>query len=175
MDVEKTSIEGVVIIKPHLFEDARGYFFESFSQRDFDEKVRPIRFVQDNESKSGYGVVRGLHFQADHEQQQNHPELRGMKQVVRIPHQLDAKRSDQHPHRQIAQHRPKPRSLEKGDEQNGRQQQRGAVVGAAGHQPAPAHAVWRIAGRDHAAPAPAGGAAGGRGRSVPAAHAGPDH
>jgi len=63
MEVEKTSIEGVVIIKPHLFEDARGYFFESFSQRDFDEKVRPIRFVQDNESKSGYGVVRGLHFQ----------------------------------------------------------------------------------------------------------------
>src|SRR5574344_1371899 len=63
MEVIKTAIKDVVVIKPHLFEDARGYFFESFSQRDFDEKVRPIRFVQDNESKSGYGVVRGLHFQ----------------------------------------------------------------------------------------------------------------
>jgi len=63
MEVEKTEIGGVVIIKPRLFEDARGYFFESFSQHEFDEKVRAIRFVQDNESKSGYGVVRGLHFQ----------------------------------------------------------------------------------------------------------------
>ena len=63
MDVIKTAIDGVVIIEPRIFEDARGYFFESFSQREFDEKVAPIRFVQDNESKSSYGVMRGLHFQ----------------------------------------------------------------------------------------------------------------
>lgn len=63
MNVIKTSIEGVVIIEPRIFEDTRGYFFESFSQREFDEKVRPIVFVQDNESKSSYGVMRGLHFQ----------------------------------------------------------------------------------------------------------------
>ena len=63
MHIIKTAIDGVVIIEPHVFEDARGYFFESFSQREFDEKVAPIRFVQDNESKSAYGVMRGLHFQ----------------------------------------------------------------------------------------------------------------
>lgn len=63
MEVIKTSIEGVVIIEPRIFRDARGYFFESFSQKEFDEKVRPIHFVQDNESKSSYGVMRGLHFQ----------------------------------------------------------------------------------------------------------------
>lgn len=63
MNVIKTAIDGIVIIEPRIFEDARGYFFESFSQREFDEKVAPIRFVQDNESKSSYGVMRGLHFQ----------------------------------------------------------------------------------------------------------------
>ncbi len=63
MEVIKTAIEGVVIIEPRIFKDERGYFFESFSQKKFDEKVRPIRFVQDNESKSSYGVMRGLHFQ----------------------------------------------------------------------------------------------------------------
>ncbi len=63
MEVIKTNIEGVVIIEPRIFRDARGYFFESFSQREFDAKVRPIRFVQDNESMSSYGVMRGLHFQ----------------------------------------------------------------------------------------------------------------
>lgn len=63
MEVIKTSLEGVVIIEPRVFKDDRGYFFESFSQREFDEKVRPIRFVQDNESMSSYGVMRGLHFQ----------------------------------------------------------------------------------------------------------------
>ena len=68
MNVIKTAIDGVVIIEPRVFEDARGYFFESFSQREFDEKVAPIlghtvTFVQDNESKSSYGVMRGLHFQ----------------------------------------------------------------------------------------------------------------
>lgn len=63
MNVIKTAIDGVVIIEPRIFEDARGYFFESFSQREFDEKVGPVIFVQDNESKSSYGVIRGLHFQ----------------------------------------------------------------------------------------------------------------
>ena len=63
MKAIKTAIEGVVIFEPRIFTDARGYFFESFSQKEFDEKVRPIRFVQDNESKSSYGVMRGLHFQ----------------------------------------------------------------------------------------------------------------
>ena len=63
MEVIKTNIDGVVIIEPRIFKDERGYFFESFSQREFNEKVRPITFVQDNESKSSYGVMRGLHFQ----------------------------------------------------------------------------------------------------------------
>ena len=61
--VIKTDIEGVVIIEPKVFGDSRGYFFESWSQKDFDELVRPIKFVQDNESMSTYGVMRGLHFQ----------------------------------------------------------------------------------------------------------------
>lgn len=63
ISVIKTEIEGVVIIDPKVFGDDRGYFFESWSQKDFDEQVRPIKFVQDNESKSRYGVLRGLHFQ----------------------------------------------------------------------------------------------------------------
>lgn len=68
MEVIQTAIKDVLIIKPRVFEDARGYFFESFSQREFDEKVAPIlghtiNFVQDNESMSSYGVMRGLHFQ----------------------------------------------------------------------------------------------------------------
>ena len=63
MEVIKTEIEGVVIIEPRIFRDERGYFFESYSQKDFDAQVREIRFVQDNESKSQYGVIRGLHFQ----------------------------------------------------------------------------------------------------------------
>ena len=63
MEVIKTNIEGVVIIEPRIFKDDRGYFFESFSQREFEEKVCKTTFVQDNESKSSYGVLRGLHFQ----------------------------------------------------------------------------------------------------------------
>ena len=63
MKVIKTSLDGVVIIEPHVFLDSRGYFFESFSLREFEEKVQKINFVQDNESKSSYGVLRGLHFQ----------------------------------------------------------------------------------------------------------------
>ena len=64
INVIKTDIEGVVIIEPKVFGDSRGYFFESWSQKDFDELVRPVKFVQDNESMSTYGVMRGLHFQA---------------------------------------------------------------------------------------------------------------
>ena len=63
MEVIKTDIEGVVIIEPRIFKDSRGYFFEGYSKREFDEKVRPIDFVQDNESMSTRGVMRGLHFQ----------------------------------------------------------------------------------------------------------------
>ena len=63
MKVIKTAIEDVVIIEPDVFGDARGYFFESYSQKKFNEQVRPVKFVQDNESKSKYGVLRGLHFQ----------------------------------------------------------------------------------------------------------------
>ena len=68
MNLFQTAIDGVVIIEPKVFNDARGYFFESFSQREFDEKMTPIlghsvNFLQDNESMSTYGVMRGLHFQ----------------------------------------------------------------------------------------------------------------
>lgn len=63
MEVIQTNIEGVVIIEPRLFKDDRGYFFESYSERDFNRQVGEIHFVQDNESKSSYGVMRGLHFQ----------------------------------------------------------------------------------------------------------------
>ena len=63
MEVIKTGIEGVVIVEPRIFKDERGYFYESFSQREFEEKVCRTTFVQDNQSKSSYGVVRGLHFQ----------------------------------------------------------------------------------------------------------------
>ena len=68
MNIIETSIPGVLIIEPRVFKDTRGYFFESYSQREFDEKIgailgHPIRFVQDNESMSSYGVMRGLHYQ----------------------------------------------------------------------------------------------------------------
>lgn len=63
MNIINTLIPGVVIIEPRIFTDSRGYFFESFSQKDFDTQVRTVRFVQDNESRSSYGVLRGLHFQ----------------------------------------------------------------------------------------------------------------
>jgi len=63
INVIETLIPGVFILEPKVIGDARGYFMESWSQRDFDAAVRPIRFVQDNESKSRYGVLRGLHFQ----------------------------------------------------------------------------------------------------------------
>ncbi len=63
MNVIKTEIDGAVIIEPRIFNDERGYLFESFSERDFFREVRVVDFVQDNESKSQYGVLRGLHFQ----------------------------------------------------------------------------------------------------------------
>ena len=68
MNIIETPLKGALIIEPKVFNDARGYFFESFSQRDFDAQVAPliehkVRFVQDNESMSTYGVMRGLHFQ----------------------------------------------------------------------------------------------------------------
>ena len=68
MNIIETTIPGILIIEPRVFKDSRGYFFESYSQREFDEKItailgHPIRFVQDNESMSSYGVMRGLHYQ----------------------------------------------------------------------------------------------------------------
>lgn len=63
MEIIETKIPGLVIIEPRIFRDDRGYFFESFSQRNFEEQVCKTQFVQDNESKSSYGVLRGLHFQ----------------------------------------------------------------------------------------------------------------
>ncbi len=63
MEIIKTEIPGVVILRPRIFTDARGYFFESYSKKEFDANVQPVNFVQDNESRSSYGVIRGLHFQ----------------------------------------------------------------------------------------------------------------
>lgn len=63
MNIISTHIPGVVIIEPRLFKDDRGYFFESFSEREFNAQIREVKFVQDNESMSSYGVMRGLHFQ----------------------------------------------------------------------------------------------------------------
>ena len=65
MKIIKTPIEGLLIIEPRVFGDERGYFFESYSERDFTEAVGPVKFVQDNESKSRYGVLRGLHYQKE--------------------------------------------------------------------------------------------------------------
>ena len=63
MNIIKTEIEGLVIVEPRIFRDDRGYFYESFSQREFEEEVCRTAFVQENQSMSSYGVVRGLHFQ----------------------------------------------------------------------------------------------------------------
>ena len=63
MNIIQTGIEGLVVVEPKVFGDSRGYFFEVFNEREFAEKVGPVHFVQDNESKSRYGVLRGLHFQ----------------------------------------------------------------------------------------------------------------
>lgn len=64
MEYIETEIKGVYILKPRIFPDARGYFFESYSKRDFDAHIGPVDFVQDNQSASAHGVMRGLHFQA---------------------------------------------------------------------------------------------------------------
>ena len=63
MDYIKTDIEGVFIIEPQVFNDARGYFMEAWKQNEFNEHIRKVDFIQDNESKSSFGVLRGLHFQ----------------------------------------------------------------------------------------------------------------
>lgn len=63
MNIKETNIKGLLIIEPKIFKDERGYFFESYSARDFNKILGDINFVQDNESKSSYGVLRGLHFQ----------------------------------------------------------------------------------------------------------------
>jgi dTDP-4-dehydrorhamnose 3,5-epimerase len=63
MVIIKTQIKDVLILKPEILSDSRGYFFESFVQKEFEQKVCKTIFVQDNESKSSYGVLRGLHYQ----------------------------------------------------------------------------------------------------------------
>lgn len=63
MNIIKTNIDQIVIIEPQIYSDSRGYFFESFNQKEFEEKICKTTFVQDNESKSSFGVLRGLHFQ----------------------------------------------------------------------------------------------------------------
>lgn len=64
MEVIKTKLDGVFIVQPRVFKDSRGYFYESFNEQEFKEKVCDTTFVQDNQSKSTYGVLRGLHFQS---------------------------------------------------------------------------------------------------------------
>lgn len=63
MEIIETGLNGLLVIRPRIYKDERGYFFESFSQKEFEEKVGKVVFVQDNESSSSYGVLRGLHFQ----------------------------------------------------------------------------------------------------------------
>lgn len=63
MEVIKTEIEGPMVLKPRIFKDARGYFYESYNKEEFDRLVEPVDFVQDNQSMSTFGVMRGLHFQ----------------------------------------------------------------------------------------------------------------
>jgi dTDP-4-dehydrorhamnose 3,5-epimerase len=63
MEYIRTDIEGVFVIEPRVFNDARGYFFEAWKQEEFNEHVGEVNFIQDNESKSSFGVLRGLHYQ----------------------------------------------------------------------------------------------------------------
>jgi len=63
MDYRETDIRGVFVIEPQVFSDERGYFFEAWKQKEFEEHVGKVAFVQENESKSSRGVLRGLHFQ----------------------------------------------------------------------------------------------------------------
>jgi dTDP-4-dehydrorhamnose 3,5-epimerase len=68
MEFLKTHLDGLLVIEPRVFEDSRGFFFESFSQKRFDEYVPNTVFVQDNHSKSNKGILRGLHYQIQHAQ-----------------------------------------------------------------------------------------------------------
>ena len=63
MEFKKTQVEGVYIIEPRVFNDARGYFLEAWKKEEFEQHIGPVEFIQDNESKSSYGVLRGLHYQ----------------------------------------------------------------------------------------------------------------
>ena len=63
MEFKNTAIEGVYVIEPRVFNDARGYFFEAWKKQEFETHIGPVDFIQDNESKSSYGVLRGLHYQ----------------------------------------------------------------------------------------------------------------
>lgn len=63
MDFKETDIEGVYIVESKVFNDSRGYFFEAWKKQEFEEHIGPVDFIQDNESKSSYGVLRGLHYQ----------------------------------------------------------------------------------------------------------------
>lgn len=63
MEFKETAIQGVYIIEPRVFNDSRGYFFEAWKKQEFEDKIGPVCFIQDNESKSSYGVLRGLHYQ----------------------------------------------------------------------------------------------------------------
>ncbi len=65
MEIRETGIAGLLIVKPRIFEDDRGYFFESFNESDLEKAGHPFHFIQDNQSKSAYGVVRGLHYQLE--------------------------------------------------------------------------------------------------------------
>jgi dTDP-4-dehydrorhamnose 3,5-epimerase len=65
MEIKETGIAGLLIVKPRIFEDDRGYFFESFNESDLEKAGHPFHFIQDNQSKSAYGVVRGLHYQLE--------------------------------------------------------------------------------------------------------------
>jgi len=65
MEIRNTGIAGLLVIKPKIFEDERGYFFESFNEDDLEKAGHPFHFIQDNQSKSQYGVVRGLHYQLE--------------------------------------------------------------------------------------------------------------
>ena len=91
MEVIKTAIDGVFILEPRIFNDARGYFFESFSGREFEEKVCRTTFVQDNESFSTYGVLRGLHFQKQFPQGKLVRAIRGSVYDVAVDLRSDSK------------------------------------------------------------------------------------
>lgn len=63
MNFLETAVQGVYVIEPKVYNDARGYFFEAWKKEEFEERLGRVEFIQDNESKSSYGVLRGLHYQ----------------------------------------------------------------------------------------------------------------